>query len=139
MKEFIRKIVLLTVTLVLVGIGVSCQNSFSGDGGGEESSPSLQAPVVTPASGQFSEGFKTIEIENKNNMGDIFYTVDGSNPSRESFRYTGPFKIYGSSVVKAVVIYKQVCLTGGFFKIRTERWKDTDPAWYNQRKNRPFK
>lgn len=49
MKEFIRKIVLLTVTLVLVGIGVSCQNSFSGDGGGEESSPSLQAPVVTPA------------------------------------------------------------------------------------------
>lgn len=107
MKEFIRKIVLLTVTLVLVGIGVSCQNSFSGGDGGEESSPSLQAPVFTPASGQFSEGFKIIEIENKNNMGDIFYTVDGSNPSRESFRYTGPFKIYSSSVVKAVVIYNK--------------------------------
>lgn len=107
MKEFIRKIVLLTVTLVLVGIGVSCQNSFSGGDGGEESSPSLQAPVFTPASGQFSEGFKIIEIENKNNMGDIFYTVDGSNPSRESFRYTEPFKIYSSSVVKAVVIYNK--------------------------------
>ncbi|MGN0722555.1 MAG: carboxypeptidase regulatory-like domain-containing protein [Treponema sp.] len=107
MKEFIRKIVLLTVTLVLVGIGISCQNSFSGDDGGEESSPSLQAPVFTPASGQFSEGFKIIEIENKNNMGDIFYTVDGSNPSAESFRYTGPFKIYNSSVVKAVVIYNK--------------------------------
>ena len=107
MKEFIRKIVLLTVTLVLVGIGVSCQNSFSGGDGGEESSPSLQAPVFTPASGQFSEGFKIIEIENKNNMGDIFYTVDGSNPSCKSFRYTGPFKIYNSSVVKAVVIYNK--------------------------------
>lgn len=107
MKEFIRKIVLLTVTLVLVGIGVSCQNSFSESDGGEESSPSLQAPVFTPASGQFSEGFKIIEIKNKNNMGDIFYTVDGSNPSTKSFCYTGPFKIYSSSVVKAVVIYNK--------------------------------
>ncbi len=105
MKGFIRKIGLLIAALLLISIGVSCQNSSSGGGGGEESAPSLQAPVFITVSGQTSEGFKTIEIENKNNMGDIFYTVDGSNPSSESFRYTGPFKIYSSSVVKAVVIY----------------------------------
>lgn len=54
-----------------------------------------------------SDGFWDIEIKNANTLGDVFYTVDGSTPTEESFRYTSPFKFYNSSVVKAICIHEK--------------------------------
>ena len=59
------------------------------------------APVLTPASGTFTAA-KTITISSATAGSDIFYTLDGSQPTTASTRYTGPFSLSQSAAIKAV-------------------------------------
>jgi alpha-L-fucosidase len=45
-----------------------------------------------------------IMISNSNAGTNIFYTTDGSDPSSKSLKYTGPFTVDKSSIIKAIVI-----------------------------------
>ncbi|WP_443736317.1 carboxypeptidase regulatory-like domain-containing protein [Treponema sp.] len=58
-------------------------------------------PTISPAAGDYVEGRKEISITSANGA-EIFYTIDGSQPTAQSNRYVGPFTIIGSKTVKAV-------------------------------------
>ena len=68
--------------------------------------PKLDAPVITPNGGKFS---KSVEISITAQEGaTIFYTIDGTDPTANSNKYTAPFTITEDATVKAIAI-KENC------------------------------
>jgi len=61
-----------------------------------------KAVLNTRAGGVFDD-VAEVRIENPNAIGQVYYTLDGSLPSKDSKAYTGPFKISQSGVVKSAV------------------------------------
>ena len=62
----------------------------------------LTVPKITPAAGDYPDGFKDISLSTEIPDAEIYYTTDGSAPTDTSSRYTGPFRIIGSKTVKAI-------------------------------------
>ncbi len=60
-----------------------------------------EAPVISPEGGQFA-GVQKVAITCPDAEAEIFYTLDGSEPSAESLRYEKPFEIFESTTVKAI-------------------------------------
>lgn len=74
---------------------------------------SLKAPVFS-VSGGFYSGMVALELSGSNEMVDIFYTLDGSEPTQESYWYSEPIIIYDKSAEANVLsarsdISKQDC------------------------------
>lgn len=68
--------------------------------------PKLDAPVITPNGGKFS---KSVEVSITAQEGaTIFYTIDGTDPTADSNKYTAPFTITEDTTVKAIAI-KENC------------------------------
>ena len=67
---------------------------------------SVEAPVITPASGTYYEG-QTVEITAETGA-TIYYTTDGSVPTTSSSQYNGTFNVPyvagGSTTVKAIAV-----------------------------------
>ena len=93
------------VSLVFLAGIISCSDDVGGVTN-EENTPSassnVKAPLISPAAGDYSEGFKYITLTSDSTNSEIYYTTDGSSPSNSSSRYTGQFKIIGSKTVKAI-------------------------------------
>lgn len=66
----------------------------------------LDAPVITPNGGTF-RGSVEVSITAQEGA-TIFYTIDGSDPTADSIKYTAPFTITQDTTVKAVAI-KENC------------------------------
>lgn len=66
----------------------------------------LDAPVITPNGGTF-RGSVEVSITAQEGA-TIFYTIDGSDPTANSIKYTAPFTITQGTTVKAVAI-KENC------------------------------
>lgn len=64
------------------------------------SSKRAKAPTISLKSG-FYNGTQTIKLSQKNG-GDIYYTTDGSIPTKASKKYTNPFNINKTTVVRAI-------------------------------------
>lgn len=79
------------------------------DEGGKDDTVVVSIPKISPAAGDYAEGFKTITItvDSNDSSIDIFYTTDGSEPDQSSNRYTEPFTILGSKTVRAIAFYKK--------------------------------
>jgi hypothetical protein len=60
-------------------------------------------PTITPAAGIFTN-FTTITLSCTTTGAVIYYTLDGSQPTEFSTRYTGPFNVTNSSAVKAFAV-----------------------------------
>jgi hypothetical protein len=60
-------------------------------------------PTIAPAPGIFTN-FTTITLSCTTTGAVIYYTVDGSQPTESSKRYTAPFSITNSSAVKAFAV-----------------------------------
>ena len=63
--------------------------------------PPLMAPVISPASGMTFDNSLSISISCETEGVAIYYTTDGSDPTKDSTAYKR-FKIYGKTTVKAV-------------------------------------
>jgi hexosaminidase len=50
------------------------------------------------------EGKLTVSLETELIGGDIYYTLDGTNPGLNALKYTGPFEINTTSILKAVTV-----------------------------------
>ena len=66
----------------------------------------LDAPVITPNGGTFRGSIKVSITAQEGAT--IFYTIDGSDPTANSIKYTAPFTITQDTTVKAVAI-KENC------------------------------
>ncbi len=62
---------------------------------------SVPLPAISPASGTTFESSLTVSISCEMEGADVYYTVDGSEPTKDSTAYKR-FKIYGKTTVKAV-------------------------------------
>ncbi len=57
----------------------------------------------------FEQGDSTlVEIIDYSGQGDIFYTLDGTEPTEKSMKYEKPFFLRESSLIKAVSIYEEI-------------------------------
>lgn len=64
--------------------------------------PALDAPVIDPNGGSFSESCKVSITAQEGAT--IFYTTDGTDPTADSNKYTAPFTITEDATVKAIAI-----------------------------------
>ena len=62
----------------------------------------LAAPVISPESGTTFADSLTVSISCEAEDATIYYTSDGSEPTKNSTEYRRKFKIYGKTTVKAV-------------------------------------
>lgn len=74
-------------------------------------------PLVTPFEGFFKET-TTVTITGDVADAEIYYTLDGSQPTNQSTRYEAPFELKHSAVVKAIVYRKGQCGKVGEAMIR---------------------
>ncbi|MBN2001193.1 DUF2961 domain-containing protein [candidate division KSB1 bacterium] len=63
----------------------------------------VPAPKIIPETTKFLAG-DTVLVEIKNDIGNVYYTLDGSEPATSSNPYSGPLKIGRSTVLKARVL-----------------------------------
>ena len=108
---------------------------------GPTSPPSLIAtslivtdPLIQASSNTFHES-QAIALKSRDAGTKIFYTLDGSDPSIHSLRYTQPFSIHESTTVKAIAVNEAGVLskivTGKFFK-NNKNWKVNYITKYSQ-------
>ncbi len=62
--------------------------------------PIIQTPIIN-APTKITETAKSITIEHSNNKAVLYYTLDGSEPTLTSKKYTGAFTCDSSSIIKA--------------------------------------
>ena len=66
----------------------------------------LKAPVISPTSGMTFDNSLSVSISCDTDGAAIYYTTDGSEPTKDSTAYKR-FKIYGKTTVKAVAYYAE--------------------------------
>ena len=93
----LKKVFLSFVAVILVFSFFACNNGMSnfGQNNGEKiqektgADSVISVPVISPAAGDYSESFKEITLTTEkadNSSVDIFYTTDGTEPSKTSNR-----------------------------------------------------
>ena len=75
-------------------------------------------PAISPASGTTFEGSQTVTISCETEGAEIYYTTDGSAPTKDSTPYTR-FRIRGKTTVKAVAYNPE---TGLYSKVTTAEY-----------------
>lgn len=66
--------------------------------------PKVSTPrISTSASSKYNEGVSFVTFYADEGV-DIYYTIDGSEPSKKSTKYTGQFYVEGENTVKAIAI-----------------------------------
>lgn len=63
----------------------------------------LQPVIANPGSGTFVGG-TTVTLSSTTIGADIYYTVDGTDPTKESTKYTAPIEIKKDTTIKAIAI-----------------------------------
>ena len=87
----------------------------------------LKEPIILPkaslnkkAGGLFDDVAEII-IENPNNTGKVFYTIDGTMPSKDSKTYNAPFKTDKNTVVKSAIFMDgkiSSALSEAYFRVK---------------------
>lgn len=68
-------------------------------------SPQLVAPIIDAEQELFEDSL-LVEIKSNAKLGRVYYTLDGSLPDTNAFRYRAPFPIYESTTIKTFLAKK---------------------------------
>ncbi|MDR2480591.1 MAG: CotH kinase family protein [Treponema sp.] len=105
-----KKAVLIVTLFVLTGLFFSCTGVVDGpekqqeQKNDDETEKQITAPPgIHPAAGTVVQGTE-ISFSSGTDGAEIYYTLDGSAPDRESFRYGSPFEINSSVTIKAIAV-----------------------------------
>lgn len=93
----------------------------------------VQAPIINGPS-KITETEKTVSIEHPDNKAIIYYTLDGTEPTNLSKKYTGSFTCDSSTTIKAKAFTKKECsttTTAHLYK-KPNDWKITIQSQYNK-------
>jgi Chitobiase/beta-hexosaminidase C-terminal domain len=91
---------------MLVGIAASCgaQTSVAAKGTtGSNSAPPASSRAFSPTGGTYA-GSQLVSIADATPGATIYYTTDGSTPTRSSTVYTGPITVSSSETLKAIAM-----------------------------------
>lgn len=67
----------------------------------EQVSANVEPPVISPSGGDVW-GSQTVELQHKNPSVEIYYTLDGSEPDKNSIKYSIPFTLNKTTRVNAI-------------------------------------
>lgn len=74
--------------------------SGEGEGEGGDTPVVVEVPVITPATGVYSEAQTVVITAAEGNS--IYYTLDGTDPTDASAVYEGPFTVSETTTIKAI-------------------------------------
>ncbi|HFD80513.1 MAG TPA: hypothetical protein ENK05_09015, partial [Gammaproteobacteria bacterium] len=84
--------------------------------------PTVEAPTISPNGGVFANPV-TVTLSTGTAGADIYYTVDGSNPTTGSTLYTAPFQVVVDTTVKARAVlsgYTDSAVSSATFQIQAQ-------------------
>ena len=64
----------------------------------------VATPVITPNGGELKYGNNTVSIACDTDDATIYYTIDGTEPTTSSTKYTGAFTLTSNATVKAIAV-----------------------------------
>ena len=64
----------------------------------------VATPVITPNGGELKYGNNTVSIACDTDGATIYYTIDGTEPTTSSTKYTGAFTLTSNATVKAIAV-----------------------------------
>lgn len=128
------------ITIPTAWIGKPVLNAFEGINVVDSYpvSPLYLEPVLLPEgkfnkkAGGLFDNETAVVINNPNSSGAVYYTIDGSMPSKNANKYTGPFKIIKNTVVKSAVFKEgkiNSLVSEGFYRIKEKG--STQPIAYS--------
>ena len=93
----------------------------------------VAVPVIN-GPGLISKSNAQVSLESITPDAKLFYTLDGSEPTKSSAEYKAPFSIYGTSIVKAIAVTKlgQSLAAEARFIKKPNDWTVTIASKYNR-------
>ena len=61
-------------------------------------------PEASPKSGYIFSSYVDVMLETETEGADIYYTTNGTSPTTESKKYTGPIRLYSTTTIKAIAV-----------------------------------
>jgi hypothetical protein len=107
MRKSLRIIAIFTVITLATFITIACDNDTTSDttpGTTPGTTPQTVAkPTATPAGGSYNVE-QTVTLATTTSDADIYYTLDGTNPTTTSTKYTNSITIGTNVTLKAIAI-----------------------------------
>lgn len=118
--------------------GTSVQLYVEDDGNEPPVIVTVEAPVFSPAGGTYTSA-QTVTITTATSGATIYYTINGSTPSSNSTRYTGPITVSSTTTIRAIAILDGTSsdITSATFTITSSSDNNVNANWKETAYNIP--
>ena len=121
MKDRLKTYYILTVIIFLAFFNSCGGGGGSNQGGSTNNNTTVATPTITPSGGTYTDSV-ALTLSTATSGADIYYTVDGSDPTTSSAHYTTSFTLTDNATVKAKAFhtgYNDSAVASANFTIKT--------------------
>jgi hypothetical protein len=114
-------IISLTQTIKAIAVANGYSSSAVATGAYTITTPTAATPVISPAGGTYSSP-QSVTITDSTPGATLYYTVDGTFPSKSSLLYTGPITVNTSETLRVLAVatgYYTSALANATYTIKT--------------------